>query len=63
MKKHPKFGKCPTTLPELEAWLLRDANLCCGGAQATAEFYLEVVCEMTGGNSWKEYASKQGIEE
>ena len=62
MKDHPKFGKCPTNLTELESWLLRDATKSCGGAQSVSEFYLEVVSDMTGSNVWKEYANERGIE-
>ena len=62
MKDHPKFGKCPTTLKEVEARLLHDVNHSCGGYLAASEFYLEVISDMNQSNAWKDYANEREIE-
>ena len=55
MQPHPKFGKCPETIEELEQWLERDARICTGGARCQSEFYLEVVSAITGSDAWERY--------
>ena len=59
MKAHPKFGKCPETIEELEQWLERDARTCTGGARYQSEFYLEVVSNITGSDAWKRYQDEE----
>jgi hypothetical protein len=55
MKDHPKYGKIPTNLKELEIWLARDVRTSCGGALYTAEFYLEIISSMIDGKEWNKY--------
>lgn len=48
MEPHPR-------MEELERWLYRGATISCGGAQARAEFYLDVVSHMIGGDLARRY--------
>ena len=59
MKQHDKLGSVPESIEELEMWMGAAARTGSGGWRACAEHNLELLCAVTGGDTWDIYEAEQ----